>query len=295
MKALVITQTKDAAYALCAGARIKADEIVRICFNNDEITGVADKTICIEIPEDNIVDDAYETLNTVFDQERPSLVLFESTRSLKALAGRLAAHVGTSTITNIIEFAEDGYKNLYFGGVGERIYRPEGEVAVCTAAGNIFSGLEASGSNVYETIAFSVPAKAVKRTGSKKLVVAGTGLLKAEAVVCVGRGFGDEQELELARALADKVSGEMACTRPLTEGVGWMPKGTYLGVSGLTITPKVYFGIGISGQMQHMVGCNRSGIVIAINKDKNAPIFKQADLGIIGDLKTVLPALNAAF
>ncbi|MEG2558004.1 MAG: FAD-binding protein, partial [Raoultibacter sp.] len=71
----------------------------------------------------------------------------------------------------------------------------------------------------------------------------------------------------------------------------WLPTETYIGVSGLMLSPKVYIALGISGQMQHMVGCNRADVVFAINKDKNAPIFKQSDYGIVGDLKTVLPAL----
>ena len=122
----------------------------------------------------------------------------------------------------------------------------------------------------------------------------GADLFKAEAVVACGRGFAEESELDLARALADKIDGGLACSRPLTEGVDWMPQSTYVGVSGLTLTPKVYVACGISGQMQHMVGCNRSGAVFAINKDKNAPVFKQCDYGLVGDIKDVLPALTAA-
>ncbi|WP_270296857.1 electron transfer flavoprotein subunit alpha/FixB family protein, partial [Eggerthella sinensis] len=119
-------------------------------------------------------------------------------------------------------------------------------------------------------------------------------LFKADAVVAAGRGFAEESELDLARALCDKLGGGLACSRPLTEGVNWLPTELYVGVSGLMLSPKVYVACGISGQMQHMVGCNRSGMVFAINKDKNAPVFKQCDYGLIGDVKDVLPALTAA-
>ncbi|MEG2531201.1 MAG: FAD-binding protein, partial [Raoultibacter sp.] len=78
------------------------------------------------------------------------------------------------------------------------------------------------------------------------------------------------------------------------EGVNWLPTEAYIGVSGVMLAPKVYVGAGISGQMQHMVGCNRAGTIFAINKDKNAPIFKQCDYGIVGDLKTILPELVAS-
>ena len=73
-----------------------------------------------------------------------------------------------------------------------------------------------------------------------------------------------------------------------------MSSDTYIGVSGLMLAPKVYVVCGISGQMQHMVGCNRSGVIFAINKDKNAPIFRQCDFGLVGDVKDVIPAILAA-
>ena len=104
----------------------------------------------------------------------------------------------------------------------------------------------------------------------------------------------DGRHVDLARALADKLGGGLACSRPLTEGVNWLPTELYVGVSGLMLSPKVYVAAGISGQMQHMVGCNRAGSMFAINKDKNAPVFKQCDYGLVGDVKDVLPALVAA-
>ena len=97
-----------------------------------------------------------------------------------------------------------------------------------------------------------------------------------------GRGFAHEEDLELARSLASAVHGELACSRPLAENEKWLPKNTYLGVSGRMVSPKVYFAVGISGQMQHMIG---------VNKDQNAPVFAQADYGLVADLHEALPAL----
>ena len=98
-------------------------------------------------------------------------------------------------------------------------------------------------------------------------------------MVAGGRGFAEEADLQLMRDVAAKLGGECGCSRPLAEGVDWMPREAY---------------IGISGQMQHMVGVNRAGTMFAVNKDKNAPIFKQCDYGLVGDLKDVLPRLAAA-
>ncbi len=122
-------------------------------------------------------------------------------------------------------------------------------------------------------------------------VVTGADLTKVDVVVGAGRGFAEEDELQIARDLCEKVGGELGCSRPLAENVNWLPKNLYIGVSGLQLAPKAYIALGISGQMQHMVGVTGADTIIAVNKDANAPIFKQADYGIVGDIKTVVPAL----
>ena len=98
----------------------------------------------------------------------------------------------------------------------------------------------------------------------------------------------------MARDLCAKVGAELGCSRPLAENVDWLPRNLYIGVSGLQLAPKAYIALGISGQMQHMVGVQGADTIIAVNKDQNAPIFKQCDYGLVGDIKTVLPALVAA-
>ena len=292
MKALVIAERQDAARELAAGARTMADEVVLVSFG-EAPEGVADKVARISVPEGTVLDDAADTVIAVFDAEAPSVVLVEPTRHMKTVAGKLAAHAGASVITDVMSF-EDGAKSLYFGGVAERVQKPATDVAFYTVSAGTFAGLEASGANAVEDVAWVAPANPVKLLASKPIEKSGVDLFKADAVVAAGRGFAEEADLDLARALADKLGGAMACSRPLTEGVNWLPTELYVGVSGLTVTPKVYVAAGISGQMQHMVGANRSGCVVAVNKDKNAPVFKQCDFGIVGDVKEVLPALTAA-
>ena len=292
MKALVIAERADAARELAAGARTMADEVVLVSFG-EAPEAVADKVARIAVPEGSVLDDAAETVISVFDAEQPAVVLVEPTRRMKAIAGKLAAHIGTSVITDVMSF-EGGAKSLYFGGVAERVQKPRGDVAVYTVGAGTFEGAEASGANAVEDVAWVAPANPVKLVSSKPIEKSGVDLFKADAVVAAGRGFAEESELDLARALCDKLGGGLACSRPLTEGVNWLPTELYVGVSGLMLSPKAYVACGISGQMQHMVGCNRSGMVFAINKDKNAPVFKQCDYGLIGDVKDVLPALTAA-
>ena len=90
------------------------------------------------------------------------------------------------------------------------------------------------------------------------------------------------------------LEAEIGCTRPLAEGLDWYPRERYIGVSGAFIKPDLYMGIGVSGQVQHTVGVTDSRVIVAINKDKNAAIFHQADYGIVGDLYAFLPAFISA-
>ena len=294
MKALVLAERTDSAQSLCAGARTMADEVVLVAVADMEVPAAcSDKIAHIALPEGAVFDDAAETVISVFDAEGCDVVLVEPTRRLKSIAGKLAAHAGTSVVTDVLSFTDDGAQSLYFGGVGERVLKVEGK-AIYTVSASAFEGAEAAGANAVEEIAWVAPAHPLKLVASKPIEKSGVDLFKADAVVAAGRGFAEKDELDLARALCDKIGAGLGCSRPLTEGVDWLPSEVYIGVSGLMLSPKVYIACGISGQMQHMVGCNRAGALFAINKDKNAPIFKQCDFGLVGDIKDVLPALTAA-
>ena len=292
MKALVIAERADAARELAAGARTMADEVVLVSFG-EAPEAVADKVARIDVPEGSVLDDAADTVISVFDAEQPAVVLVEPTRHMKTIAGKLAAHANTSVITDVMTF-EGGATSLYFGGVAERVQKAAGDVAVYTVGTGAFEGAEASGANAVEDVAWVAPASPVRLVSSKPRALSGVDLGKADVVVAAGRGFAEEADLDLARALCDKLGAGLACSRPLTEGVDWLPAELYVGVSGLMLSPKAYVACGISGQMQHMVGCNRAGTMFAINKDKNAPVFRQCDYGLVGDVKDVLPALVAA-
>ncbi|MEG1830374.1 electron transfer flavoprotein subunit alpha/FixB family protein [Gordonibacter sp.] len=295
MKALVLAERSETARALAAGARLMADDVVLVAIASLQVEeGTADKIVRIALPDGAVYDDAADTVISVFDAERPGLVLVEPTRRMKMIAGKLAVHTGTSVITDVMEFGVEGAKSLYFGGIAERVQKPTGEVAIYTVTADAFVDAEPSGANVTEDFAWVVPAKPLDLISSKPLEKSGTDLFKADIIVAAGRGFAEKDELDLARKLCEKIGAGLGCSRPLTEGVNWLPTEAYIGVSGVMLAPKVYVGAGISGQMQHMVGCNRAGTIFAINKDKNAPIFKQCDYGIVGDLKTILPELVAS-
>jgi electron transfer flavoprotein alpha subunit len=116
----------------------------------------------------------------------------------------------------------------------------------------------------------------------------------ATKLVSVGRGFQKKEDLKLAEALAAALKGEVSCSRPVAEEEHWLSIARYVGISGHTVKPDLYMAVGISGQVQHMVGARESKLIVAINNDEHAPIFENADYGIVGDLYEVLPLLTEA-
>lgn len=294
MKAFVIAEHAEAAAALAAGARTVADEVAVAVVGAEQVpAGIADAACHVTVPEGSVADDAAETLAPVVADAQ--VVIAEPTRHVKSIVGKLAAAQGASVITDALAIEDGVATSMYFGGVGQIKRKATTGTAFYTVSASAFDAAAATGSNGdAEELAWVAPAHPVKLVSCAPIEKSGVDLTKSDAVVAAGRGFAEKDDLDLARALCDKIGAGLGCSRPLAEGVDWMPTETYIGVSGLMLSPKVYIAAGISGQMQHMVGANRSGVVFAINKDENAPIFKQCDYGLVGDLKDVLPALTAA-
>ncbi len=119
----------------------------------------------------------------------------------------------------------------------------------------------------------------------------GPSIEDADVIVAGGRGLGGPENFSLVEALAKALGGAVAATRAVVDA-GWYPYATQVGQTGKTVSPKLYVACGISGAIQHKVGMQGSGTVVAINKDPNAPIFEFCDLGVVGDLHEIVPKLT---
>jgi len=139
---------------------------------------------------------------------------------------------------------------------------------------------------------FSAPLVSKVRVLEKKRNVQQTKeIFDARVVVCIGRGMEKSEHLAIARELADALGGEIGCTRPICEELHWLPESLCIGLSGIKVKPDLYLGLGVSGQIQHVIGIRNAKVIAAVNKDENAPIFKVADLGIVADLYEVVPKI----
>jgi electron transfer flavoprotein alpha subunit len=116
----------------------------------------------------------------------------------------------------------------------------------------------------------------------------------AQVVVAVGRGVEKKEDIEMIRKLAEVLGGEIGCTRPISEELHWLSEEVCIGISAIQIKPQFYIGVGVSGQIQHVVGFKDAKVVCAINRDENAPIFEVSNYGIVGDLYDVVPRLIEA-
>lgn len=291
MKALVIAENSSSAAKLAGGARtFGADDVSLVCFEG-VVPDASDTSILLTVPDGALVDDAY--LSLLPFAEESDVVIAEPTRRCKVIAGRIAARLSTSVISATVAFGEEA-RGMFFGGVAERVQKPRSGKGVYLVSPGLCDESAAFGAGAVVTADWAVPERAGRAVSAEPLGRTAADPADAEVVVAVGRGFAEEGQLQPAKDLAAKLGGAIACTRPLSEGEGWLPKELYVGVSGISVSPKLYIACGISGQMQHMVGCNKSGTVIAVNKDKNAPIFKQCDFGLVGDVNDVLPKLEAA-
>ncbi|MFO1442145.1 FAD-binding protein [Bacillus sp. Bva_UNVM-123] len=299
----IITDDQNTVGELCAGGRQLGEEVSVVLFGSQQdaeeaIKFGADQVFLYEQPGNSgIIESNSKAIAELLRAEQANLVMVNTSTSGKLIAGKIASQLGTSALSNISEFAvEDGsiiVKHMVYGGAAIRTEKALSDTVVVTVGAGVFEATakdEARQGKVTEVNAN------VDNTGIRVVEVRPkqgevVNLGAAKRVIGVGRGFASKEDLKMAEDLAALVGAEMACSRPIAEGEKWMGKERYIGVSGVVLKPDVYISIGISGQIQHMVGVNQSKTLVAINKDKNAPVFKQADIGLVGDIYNVLPQI----
>lgn len=275
--------------AVVWGAQSEAEQAIKM--GADEVYWLGEKDAA------KMLEDYTLTMMHLVKEKKPDLFLLSTTKRCKLLAGRLAANLGTSAFMDVIEFeAKEGtffVKKMVYGGAAMRTETALSGVSIATVGVGVFNKLpeDPVRQGTIEKVAIIETSSKIKCLEKRTKGGESIDLAAAKRVVAVGRGLASQEDLTLIKELAEAIGAEVGCTRPMAEGVNWLPRERYIGVSGVMFKPELYFGIGVSGQIQHMVGCNQARTIVAINKDKAAPIFQQADYGVIGDLYKVVPAL----
>lgn len=237
-------------------------------------------------------------LSELVAAEVPDVVMFGLTPTDRDVAGRLSARIGHPVISNGVDVLVDDdtvkVANEIFGGseIVETAFLTDKPHLVIVRP----KSFPAEPAEPLEPTVIEVPFPEVGQAGSAMITDVhveereGPQLEEAAIVVSAGRGLGSAENLEETRRLAELLGGALGATRAVVDA-GWVPYSLQVGQTGKTVKPDVYIACGISGAMQHVVGMKDAKLIIAINKDEEAPIFGLSDLGVVGDVHKVLPKL----
>ncbi len=290
----VISSKKANSFALCLEATKYGEHVTLIYAGEKDEAVNAEKAYWLGSLDNNSFVTLIPQIVALIKENKPELVLVELTKNGRLAAAHAAVALETVVLTDVSELSvEDGKvsgKRMVYGGSAVKTESVSGSAVVCLSVQADKEAQPAAAGEIVEVSA--VPCEGIAFTGKTCRTVQAVNLNAATRVVGVGRGFSSEESLSIARDFASAFEAEIGCTRPIAEEERWLPTERYIGVSGAMIKPAVYVAAGISGQVQHTVGVNESGLIIAINKDEHAPIFNNCDYGIIGDVAEVLPLLT---
>ena len=277
----------------------------------------ADKVIVVDDPElkDYRTEPYAHALASIINTYKPEIVLVGATAIGRDLGPRVSARVATGltadcTVLEIGDFplqAIPGQEQLHnqllmtrpaFGGnTIATIACPYNRPQMATVRAGVMQKIDPikGAKAVVEEFnpGFTPDNKYVEILDIVKSVVDTVDIMDAKILVSGGRGVGSKENFKLLDDLAEVLGGTVSCSRAVVDS-GWKPKDLQVGQTGKTVRPNVYFAIGISGAIQHVAGMEESDIIIAINKDADAPIFDVADYGIVGDLNKIVPKLTEA-
>jgi electron transfer flavoprotein alpha subunit len=268
----------------------------------NEVTGFKlSRVISAESPKlADYTPDAYaDAFEKVVRAAEPRYVFFPHTYQVRDFAPKLAARFGKGLISDCIRMKSEGDAVTFT----RRLFQGKMDAdVIATGEGPVFATFQSGayradqaergeGAAAVETMQVEVGEVRMQPEAPFQEVKQAVDLSKTEVIVAVGRGIKSQENIALARKLAELLGGDIAASRPICDA-GWLPIDRQIGSSGQTVAPKLYIALGISGAIQHLVGMKNAGTIVAVNKDPEAPIFDIADYGIVGDLFEVVPVLT---
>jgi electron transfer flavoprotein alpha subunit len=282
--------------------QISSAEVIAFCVgvaNEDEIHKIAkygvNKIIflkAINFDSQNFT----QVLSQAIQKENVETLIIANTYEGKSIGPRLSVALNASLATNVISLPDtmNGFsvKRSVFSGKGFAHVKLTKDIKVIAITPNSIDLKEKPTSILSENYDVSVSENKTTITGTHK-ADGKIPLTEAEIVVSAGRGLKGPENWGMVEELADLLGAATACSKPVSD-MGWRPHSEHVGQTGITIKPNLYIAIGISGAIQHLAGVSSSKVIVAINKDPEAPFFKAADIGIVGDAFEILPQIIAA-
>ncbi|HEY32082.1 MAG TPA: electron transfer flavoprotein subunit alpha/FixB family protein [Dehalococcoidia bacterium] len=264
-----------------------------------ELTRWADRVIIVNNDqlEEPLAEPYQKLIAHLIREIRPGIVLMGHSSFAMDLVPSLSVELGIPLVTDCVDiFWQNGdilvTRSIYNGKANASYSFAQSETILITGRVGEFPVEEGQRQGWIEEIEFAFEEECdyKKFEGYLEVEAAGVDITQAEVLVSVGRGIKEKKNLEIVEELARVLGGVVSCSRPVVD-YGWLPSERQVGLSGKTVQPKLYLGLGISGAFQHVVGMKGARMTVAINKDAKAPIFSVANYGIVDDVLKVVPAL----
>ena len=277
-------------------AKALSDKVVALAVN------VADATVLQTYGADKIIAVTSDKLTTfsvktyvelilqVAQKEQVSTVLLPSSTNTRYLAPVLAVKWGATYLSNISSLPKDGKVQKVVFSSKATAWLPLAQKQVITLAGNATEVKQAPVQAEIETFAPTLSEDHITLVGTEKFT-SKVSIDDAAIVVSGGRGMQTPDNWHIVEDLADALGAATACTKPVSD-MGWRPHSEHIGQTGKPLSCDLYIALGVSGAIQHIAGVNASKVKVVINSDPEAPFFKAADYGIVGDLFEVVPRLT---
>ena len=224
-------------------------------------------------------------------KENPDYVVFLHSSYGWDLAPRVAAKLKVAQVSEVTGLVDGGFEVGCCNAKMRRTVKPSTSKAVITIQAGAFTAVQPGESPNVQKVTATVTSN-VSFTGYEPAEAKDVDLTRAEIIVTAGRGIGKKENVEVIATLAKALGGELGASRPVVDA-GWVEHSHQVGTTGQTVSPKLYIACGVSGAIQHLAGMKKSDFIVAINKDKEAPIGEIADVLVVADVLQFVPALTA--
>ena len=299
MSVLAYSENHDLAEEIFTGALELASQLGSevLSVHLDELGSIQINGKLVLLKSDRPLSDRPELTTTALSkfalERKPSVILIGATRLGRQIASQMAVRMKIGALSEVRSLRiEDkkltGIRAVYAGKFSAKVAAPL--PCIATVPAGAYEKKTGAPTSV-ETISVDGMSEKTVHVDTKPKTKGSIDIKAASIIISAGRGFKKKEDLVMLEQLAKTMGGAVGCSRPISSDLGWLGEEHHIGLTGAYVHPKLYVAVGISGQLQHIAGIKDTKIIVAINKDKQAPIFQVADYGIVGDLYEVIPAI----